>query len=560
MFKFPTPPNTLVTLQIECVSCKETFSLAEDKANENPSPNWHIPSEQSVHTEIHHRPHLDRHLSHPLPRAIPENSTDPQNKWDDNKYEPVNCPRCGTDNRNWVRLAYAEPPGNYWQQQRIKFNKFSLIWIGYIVTAFLLIKLIWREWDNGQTTAYIFVFIMLLLAGILPILTIIGQWRPIRETKIENKYNTTRSTLQQMSPGIIQGGIYLLIFVVVIPLFVYIFMPQILGFFKTEEDLVTQIDDVLLALDAQNPEAMQGVDTKQAIQLNIALTSLQTKLNQNMFLCNSDVITTMITDLENLKLKNPTPETIVMADSAIYSLRQLQVQANAGECTPTLVADALYTTGSLRPTQAPGVTAGEFSTTLQATRLLIQENQNPQLHAQVSSQIRAIKKVLDKAKGKQTVPSTATLLSTWLKYVGLACLVSVITAVVATNSYISKINPHLPKPLCYNLRNLTRVAIWEARHSLETNGNFYLIEWKEVHRNLHGGVSLIGHLYPPAQKNPPEKIRCLRYAIYTDMWGHILTASSKSIILPPPPGHGWKKPEEQTEARLNHLFVSQNHS
>ncbi|MBK7176724.1 MAG: hypothetical protein IPH82_05985 [Chloroflexi bacterium] len=55
MFQFPSPPDTLVTRQVECVCCRELFTVAEDVVNLTPglSEFWRMSPDQ--YTDIRQR-------------------------------------------------------------------------------------------------------------------------------------------------------------------------------------------------------------------------------------------------------------------------------------------------------------------------------------------------------------------------------------------------------------------------------------------------------------------------------------------------------------------------
>ncbi|MCZ7667077.1 MAG: hypothetical protein M5U34_07580 [Chloroflexi bacterium] len=57
-------------------------------------------------------PQQTRQLVRPLMRATPEFGETSWDRWPAHRETAVNCPRCGTDNRNWLRLAYARPADN----------------------------------------------------------------------------------------------------------------------------------------------------------------------------------------------------------------------------------------------------------------------------------------------------------------------------------------------------------------------------------------------------------------------------------------------------------------
>ena len=532
VFKFPKPPNTLVTLQIECVSCKETFPLAEGEAKAVLSQN--SGNDSSLTTS----------RQQPLTRALTNT-------------QEVNCPRCDTDNRNWVRLVYADHPGGFLERQLSRLEKFSLIWVGYAVTAYLFFRLLSRTLGDTHWDAYALTFIMILLAGAIPSRAITGFWRKTRDHKIKNNYDSSRTPIQRLSPGTSQGFFYLIFFVIAIPAVFYVIIPQTISLLKPPEaDLGTKINQLVVDLNPSKLDALYAESPQSFIPLDVALLNLRSNLNDHMLQCNPESINSMIQELELLKQQDPRLETAVIADNAIFSLSQLKPPENGDSCEQSLLANTLLATTN--PTDSIPY-AEKIKSILPAASMLITENQDASLHASIGSQVKIIRGLVDKANGITPEPSTFSILSIWIKYVGLSCLVSVITGVVATNNYINKINPHLPNPLCHNIRNLTRVVISETKQSLKINGNFRRVEWTEATQNKYGGISLKGILCPPTNGESSDKyVRGMSYVVVSDMWGRVKSAISKSVRIAPSVHQAWDNLDSNTEMSINQLFAQHN--
>lgn len=598
MVRFPNAPDTLVTLQIECVSCQEIFTLAEDEANAMTRSSWRMPTAGPGHTEMEPRPENTRHLVRPLARSTPNQDPESWERWGDNKETAVNCPRCGTDNRNWLRLAYAPHPGSKWERFWARINKFTLTWISIILTIFLLGRLLFRERENDHLFIYALMIVIIILATIIPIMAITGQWRKERTHKIVTKFNETLPFYKRFSPSLTQGVLYFSLFVLLIPAVVYILLPAVTGRFKSEQPLVERIDQAVVSLDPEKIQTLQTTDSKQLVPTENALASMQSMMPKNLFLCDPEAIDTLLTTLTTMDMNVVDPQVGVRVDNAIYHLGELQKQVDKGTCDPQTVTNAIMPLGALyteewqhcataaadelaqdpvcsnptvvsiveylRTAAAPGsplfvaTLADEIQLTLKEARKILQETNDPEIIARIESELAVIENGIDYANnGPTTFPGTSDMLNTWLKYVGLSCLIAVITAVVSTNIYASKVNKHLPQPLCYSLSRLTRVVMWEARHSLEINGHFDRIEWHEAYRNRNGGITLRGHLCPPSNGQSAQKyVRAMSYNLVSDLWGHVIVAEAKPVRVSPSVMQAWQVHEEQMKNTLDKLFIS----
>jgi hypothetical protein len=607
MVRFPKAPDTFVTLHVQCVSCNELFLVAEDEANATKPKFWRTPIKNSRKTELHRRPEHTHKLIRPLARAVPKVEKDAYEEWQNHSETAVNCPRCGTDNRNWLRLAYAPNPGGTWQKLQDTFSRSWLLWLSLLVTGFLLLRLFFSGLKEDESPfsyainsenwfVYALMLVIIILGTLIPIMSLSSQWHTVRIHKILSKYDKTRSFFENISPGIKQGTFYFIFFVFVIPSLVYILLPRTTDAFQKETPLGQRIDQALVALDEVNIQKLQETDENELIPAINAVATLQRLTPNNLFLCNPTTIDTTLTKLKDVNTQSVSTETAVRIENALYHLEHLKTQAQNGTCNPQTVANAvlplgeLYTeiwqkcsTGTTNATASDPacsdpviVSLGEYfqsigdpgaiylgtltdkiKYTLQEMRTLIQQTNDPEVIAQVERELTTIERAIKRANdGPETLPGTSAMLNTWLKYVGLSCLVAVITSIVTANIYESKVRRHLPQPLCYSLSRLTRVVLWEACHTLEINGQFDRIEWNDAYRNDNGGITLRGYLCPPTNgQNNGKYIRAMSYTLISDLWGHIIVAEAKPVRVSPSVIQAWEVHEKQTKETLNRLFI-----
>ncbi|MCA9978664.1 MAG: hypothetical protein KC413_23050, partial [Anaerolineales bacterium] len=109
MLNLPEPPRTRISRQLTCVSCQEQFTIAEDTpvCHESPSENWHMPADMYPDVQMRYEPDRSQRPVTPETLAIPNQNANNYQSWDNNLH-PINCPRCGADNRNWLHIL--NPP------------------------------------------------------------------------------------------------------------------------------------------------------------------------------------------------------------------------------------------------------------------------------------------------------------------------------------------------------------------------------------------------------------------------------------------------------------------
>jgi hypothetical protein len=601
MFHFPMPPDTLVTRQIECVSCKEIFTVAEDyaAATDGRSKHWRMPSENPVHTELNDNPEIMRQRVYPLPRQTLNQDTGPIPTWESSQRTHVTCPRCGADNRNWVRLAYAPPSAFFFQTLTQWLQRYWLVLVGLVVSLTIAGILVYREKTGGHLAVYGPMISAVLLVGLIPIFTIPAQWRREREHKIVSKYNKSLPFYKRIAPGWMTGSLILFVFLFVLPGFLYLLLPSIIGAVKSEETLTARIDRTLTILDPDNIEEVQNNDPNRLIPLQNALTSLQQTQRGVQFLCSPVAVSTFIGKLDGVAQLNTDAHAAELIDEARTYLRMLQTDANGTGCNQNLIFQTMLSLGELsqyvfntcsaNPADASicdndalvslihdlqmagdpgslmfaGTLSEEIETTLKHARAMARETTDPALLSLITQEVDVIETIIKTANGQvNNAPGKAAILNTWAKVVGLSGIVAMVTAVAAVNIYIDRINQHLPRPVCHSVSRLTRIVLREAKHSLKINGHFEQIEWEEASRNPEGGIVLSGYLCPPLNGDPadqPKYIRAMRYHLYSELWGRIVIAEGRSVRISPSVHQAWERQTTDVQ-ELNRLFVNQEQS
>lgn len=601
MFHFPIPPDTLVTRQIECVSCKEIFTVAEDYAatTDTRSKHWRMPSENPVYTELNHNPEIMRQRVYPLPRQTPRQHTGPIPTWETSQRTHVTCPRCGADNRNWMRLAYAPPSAFFLQTMTQWLQRYWLVLVGLVVSLTIAGVLVYREMPGGHLAAYGPMISAVLLVGLIPIFTIPGQWRREREHKIVRKYNKSLPFYRRIAPGWMTGSLIIFVFLFLLPGFLYLLLPSIISTVKSDETLTARIDRTLTMLNPEDMENMQNEAPHKLIPLQNALTSLQQTQRGVQFLCNPAAVSTFIGKLDGVAQLNTDAHTAELIDEAKTYLRMLQADANGTGCNQNLVSQTMLSLGNLyqyvfnacnddpvnvsvcdndalvslmhdlqmagdpSSLMFAGTLSEEIATTLKQARAMTRETTNPTLLSLITQEVDVIENSIKAANGQvSNTPGKAAMLNTWVKSVGLSGIVAVVTAVTAVNIYIGRINQHLPRPVCHSVSRLTRIVLREAKHSLKINGHFGQIEWEEAYRNPEGGIVLNGYLCPPLNGDPadqPKYIRAMRYHLYSDLWGRIVIAEGHSVRISPSVHQAWEN-QPPAVPEFNRLFVNQEQS
>lgn len=148
----------------------------------------------------------------------------------------------------------------------------------------------------------------------------------------------------------------------------------------------------------------------------------------------------------------------------------------------------------------------------------------------------------------------------WIWYVGVTNILFSTIALMAVNDFIARVDGQLPPPIFVSLAKMRRVAIWESKRTLEIRYDLKTIQWMKAERNEKGGITLNGIFRDPPDLLPngrlDEKVRAQIYAIHTDPWCRITSATIKDYVAPRPAGGPGFVPPFPATASTEEVTVS----
>ncbi len=210
---FPQNPRTLTVRQLECVRCREVFTIAEDSPSRSvPRTNfWQVPQDQYSLTPLRYVKDREQVGVVPEVRSQPIEHISANQDWGQNYH--LNCPRCGADNRNWLfvssRLQPKLAPSNI---------------RGSIISAILFILVLAKLWTELIVEGRFFAMVCLFLAAALPLLIVPGQWRKLRDGQLAQRF-LPQLPQPKVTPPLYAVAILYLVFIVGFPSFRYVVKP-----------------------------------------------------------------------------------------------------------------------------------------------------------------------------------------------------------------------------------------------------------------------------------------------------------------------------------------------
>ena len=215
---FPQGPYTLVTRQLNCVRCQETFTIAEDQPNlHHRGHAWQSPHDQYPMTALRYNKNRTQVGVLPEVRSQPIESAPPDE-------EPVqayhiNCPRCGADNRNWLFIQENIRPG--WANN-VKIGGIILVGLSAFSIWYLAATVATEEAINFLDV--MLAAICVLLAGLLPLIIVPRQWPEVRNFQLSRRFLTMLP--QPQAPTIYLNVVVLyIIFILAVPGLKYGLIP-----------------------------------------------------------------------------------------------------------------------------------------------------------------------------------------------------------------------------------------------------------------------------------------------------------------------------------------------
>ena len=610
MFQFPSPPDTLVTRQVECVCCRELFTVSEDVVNLTPglSEFWRMSPDQ--YTDIRQRfdPRIGRKPIIPETRAEPQSQPQPILHQRRSQRAHINCPRCGADNRNWVHIISPPIFSPAFGLDRVWARFPTAVW--GLIAAFIIIcaGVLLASQTSQSRSQTVLLLIFALIGAVIPLFVITGMWQRQRIYNLERQHNQSRFFAPTLSAGLT----IFLILVVFLPLFIYFLMPAVINKLKPTPALEDRIDTVLVSL----APIMFNAPSQDQILLDNATFTLQAILDENQFDCQSASFSAMITTLEAMLSSNNSSAYDLLLQQAINNLRALR--DSGPECRPELLQTAVTSlqallntcgvggvvvtptppittlpgtgkgvTNKLAPakiTEAPKVQTTTFwpcnfsllsgmifqlkalqeapplassydkaRHALEGSRWLALTSKNRAELDLISKQVGIFEKVMSGGSVGNGRASNLTAVRIWVLVVGASNIVATSLAIVAVNGFIEQINRQLPHPIGHSIANMTKVVIYDLRRALDIPDEaLQHIEWTHVNRNLDGGIELKGVFLPPNRPDPNPALAYVRtqcYSVCTTFWARIIHADVQFCRIPKLPVYPGGNREEERGVR-----------
>jgi len=578
MFKFPDWPHTLTVRRLECISCKYLLEVSAeqvhykgDRTEDTPFANWSPRHNSSVHRFFS--------TSHATEQA--GSSIAPH----------LFCPRCGADNHNWLYLSHR--PAIFFSAN---FRNIIVVIAGMLISIFMFIG--YQYYMIGELTRLFFYFMLLLLAGIVPLLVIVPQLRALRDYKYLKKVSGF-SFSNIISPPLKTAILLGIITLIFLPSFYYLILPRIdewsLSLIQTESNLtqVERIDKLTSDLPvfydkysqhqftvANIVESLQqNLFTEQAVCTNIEIKNMAANLRMILSgdakLGNAALLANAISELEAAQELN-TPAcyadllegTTLLLTAYLASDNRAVSEITSVDCSNQITAfeathnkqmvtlapacheemivqimsrlnEQIEAFSRPNPSASPEDMKAWMAKILGGIRTIALLNPNSALPKQIEENLASLEKLLYPKQKDPDIGKDVKAIVTWSKTAGKIFVLSLLLTLVAVYYVESTTDSQLPRPVFSSMSWMTQTAKWEINRTSEPRGLAEHIQWVQVERNREGGINLIGLFRdPPDLENggPTDRVRAQRYVIVTDPWCYIRSTTITDEIVDRPAG------------------------
>lgn len=227
--RIPVPPQTFVSRQLTCICCQQPFTIAVDlpHAMNGRTNSWHIPVNNLYHVELPPQPVADQRPIHPIAAAtvLPELPSQTAVSRPFGHDQQIFCPRCGSDNSNWLYLQ---------QQRPFRYHKWAL----FLGLTFAVGLLFWLLFDQQSTKNQLLVAISLAIACYWP-LGLASKWQKI------DTHNQLANILAEPGLTLLKPYQQLLIVwatcALLLPALVYVVPPFVRDFMQLAWEILTAV-------------------------------------------------------------------------------------------------------------------------------------------------------------------------------------------------------------------------------------------------------------------------------------------------------------------------------
>ncbi|MCB8927814.1 MAG: hypothetical protein H6652_19545 [Ardenticatenaceae bacterium] len=261
MQNLPPLPDVYTTRHITCVSCKEKFAVTEGHQANNPQQRkWRVLSHEADRINLRQEDNRQQRPVFPQPLQIPAEAESMrqaqflQQPPSEFTPFPINCPRCGADNRNWLFFQNNESSFSWraWHQRFPKVYRALLLAAVFSLFA-LLIPLSWVK------VIILAIFIPFAVLGL--ILELTPSWEKLRESQHLAKIKTDGPNVERKLW--IRGFGWVLLASAVLPLVLFILLPRAM-LFGLEVVEASNADEVEVATAEVTELVTQDLDATEA--------------------------------------------------------------------------------------------------------------------------------------------------------------------------------------------------------------------------------------------------------------------------------------------------------
>lgn len=556
MYHVPAAPQTHVTREIVCICCNERFTIAIDtpdrKKGHHKSDKWHVPANQISTTILRFTPHSHQQMINPPGRAEPENDPEQTAHHDQDKEYYINCPRCGADNRNWLNA------------QTHKFPHQKPFWIGAgLVSIISIIAFLFFYKESGRLPFSLGLGGAVFAVGLIPLFIIPSLWSDYRLRNYLNDVapDAPEGTTPQWKAAFTIWGFFLMfVFVLMLlrPIRVWVadlFLPELTP--------VAQLDTLIA--NSQELNNLYEGGNRSVIH---SYTSLANTLNQERqyAACNNANLEERVAELEAARdtevnmfafalerLKTIPDDVPAVCQKLLYIEIVAILKAVEGEglndaclqptCNDTFARDTIAEIeaiiASMPDPPAPyshETAAGRNQILAAAHEKLIASNTQAAV-PQITENVRALNNTLLVTSGEKPPRVEWIILISLFVTAFLSWYSGTSFGIHTMRERAEKIDSQLPRPIYSDLTNMTRLAIWELKKSLEAETYIDQVQWMEASHDASGGLILIG-----LHRGLPEfnafgmrtgnTIRAQRYEIRTNRWVRVISAKIEDVEVP----------------------------
>ncbi|MCB9419582.1 MAG: hypothetical protein H6667_07250 [Ardenticatenaceae bacterium] len=535
-----------------------------------------MPNNMYPDVKLRYEPDRSQRPVTPEAFAIPGPNADDYRPWDNNLH-PINCPRCGADNRNWLHILNPSLDIDVENLNRRIQNylpPFQLRIIGiaivFLASVLFIFNNIWLKPQNiwFEITNVTIIFLILSLPF----------WFAPATTIVKIQYGMRKF-------GIATGAV----------IFTAIFMFMVAHFHfqwgtKTVRSLI-MVAAVGLAgimttrqmLSTWLAQREYGYFTKivpptslsqrisPPLKVWLIFTTLYLIIIPVLFYVIFPSGFYLLTTLGKPKPPEPAVTLQQRVNNILGELELVLIQAPPGTIEPAAEAiDDLVTFSASVPMPVDALDnltlEQRANVVLSWTNDLLKtasEEDKQSIHSAITNLESFIAAAnLDTAVSDPTTTPTTVqteqppwenldkeFFDAWFTYVLAASIASLAFSLAAVGGYVRRINLQLPLPIYHSLANMTRVVVWEAKRALEIGDEVQQMQWTAVQRNNLGGIDLLGlyrdnHPLDPKKDLLTTRILAQHYTIKSDKWGKIVEAEIKAVRVWPQPGHFQLKEEE----------------